>query len=222
MNRLMKTLPWIFILICPAACKNETAYVEREDDAATVIDDSDILLEQRPNSKYDLTAFFYGSNTVYKDRTIKPVRNIQFIIFKENKSGNRILYHVDERKTQAYGFYFTEIWSPDGEHVVLPLGKQDGFVILESKSLIQDLSTKTYVDSIRVWQDPARKHWHNFGKWQDNNTLRFSVEGEQKGEAFPFSYNFKSGLLTCGWSDCSKDQSGDNRKGHFKPVEAMP
>jgi major membrane immunogen (membrane-anchored lipoprotein) len=78
-----------------------------------------------------------------------------------------------------------------------------------------------YRDSVRVWQGRARKHWHNFDKWQDNDTIRFNVEGEQKGEVFAFTYDYKTAKLTCGWQDCATDQYGENLKGAIRPTEVL-
>jgi hypothetical protein len=221
MYKTSPILVGILYLTCLSACQNENAYVEQGNIAETIVDENDVLLAQRPNKKYDITALFYGTNTVYKDSSIKPLQNFQFIVFKENKSGNRVLYHIDERDTQAFGFYFIDIWSPDNEHVVLPRGKKDGFVILESKTLLKDLAAKTYTDSIRIWQGEARKYWHNFGKWQDNQTISFSGEGEKKDEAFIFTYDFRTAQLTCAWPDCVSGQSGENKNGRVKPKEVL-
>jgi hypothetical protein len=137
MNQPTHLLAGILLLISLSSCNKEKAYVETGDIAKTLVDESDVLLAKVPNRKKNITALFYGTNTVFKDKSIKPVSNIEFVILKENDSGNRILYQVANGSTQAYGFYFTNIWSPDEESLILPRGKQDGFIILDANALLK-------------------------------------------------------------------------------------
>jgi hypothetical protein len=58
---------------------------------------------------------------------------------------------------------------------------------------------------VPYWQKRWASGQRNFDSWQDNDTFRFTVEGERKGETFTFTYNIKIATLTCGWPDFPDD-----------------
>lgn len=90
----------------------QSAKIERQDD-------ENVIIAQKENRKYGLTATFYGTH--YKSNEDELEYKItREVIFRENKTGIEVKYKASGL-IPAGNFYFTEIWSPDEEYIILPI-----------------------------------------------------------------------------------------------------
>lgn len=185
--------------------------------------DEIIIIAQKENKKYNLTATFYGVNFKFedKDNTVKKI--ITHVILRDNQDKKEIKYApAGGSKSGANGtdgittpdFYFLNIWSPNEEYLVLPLGKFEGFAIFEAKTSIADIGANKYFDTIKVQSVNSGFYWHDFEKWEDKATFNFRA-GLQ-GDMFAFKYNVEKAELYCFQEKCEETQTGFNKKGRVK------
>jgi hypothetical protein len=54
-------------------------------------------------------------------------------VIVKNESGDEACYApADDAASGDSDIYFTDVWSPDEEHLVLPRGRSEGFCILKA------------------------------------------------------------------------------------------
>jgi hypothetical protein len=181
-------------------------------------DDEIILIDKKENKKYGLEAQFYGVNIKYGENSESSAKIIRSIVFKDLKNGSETKYESSSTTAQAANFYFTDVWSPDDEYLILPLGKFEGFAILESKDALNNIKLNKYFDTIRISSANSKRfYWHDFEKWEDNSTLNFRAGLE--GDMFAFKYNFEKKALACYQEKCEEFDIGFNNKGKIKPIK---
>lgn len=171
------------------------------------------LLFEKPNAAQNITAMFYGTEI---DPQLRPPSLIEYIVFKDTKTGQSIKYDPKSDTRQAADFFFADIWSPDGTYLVLPLGKYEGFAIYNAKTAIPDIMAGKPADTIRVWTGQARRFWHNFDGWSGPASFRFKAELE--GSSIPYQYNIATRQLSCAGKQCGHDDHAENAKGTL-PVQ---
>jgi hypothetical protein len=174
------------------------------------------LLFEKKNASVGQTASFYGVNL---DPSLNPKQVIEYIILKDDKSGNSVKYMAKSETAQAADFYFIDIWSPDGTYLILPIGKLEGFGIFKARTAIADIKAKKYTDTLVVWKYEARRYWHTFDAWNGPATFRF--KGEMEGDTFQFAYDITTRQLSCFDPGCAADDSARNLKGNITLQEKV-
>lgn len=181
-------------------------------------DDETVIITQKANKKYNLTATFYGINFRYGQNDETESKIIRHIVFRDEKSGKETRYVPPENSTeQAADFYFTDVWSPDEEYAILPLGKFEGFGIFEAKDALTNIKGNKYFDIIKVKSVNSGFFWHDFEKWKDDSTFGFRAGLD--GDMFAFKYNIKKSELYCFREKCEEFDIGINSRGKTKPIK---
>ncbi len=173
------------------------------------------LLFEKESVATGVTASFYGKQL---DRSLKPSQVIEYITFKETKTGRTIKYASGSDTQQAADFYFADIWSPDGNHILLPVGKTEGFAVYNAKTAIADIERQTPADTLAVWRGQARRYWHTFDGWV--GPAAFQFKGELEGNSFMFKYDIPTQTLTCMRQGCAVENGAENKVGKLKLQEA--
>lgn len=185
-----------------------------------------IIVEQRNNRKYNLTATLYGINFRSGENDEKATKIITHIVFRDNKSGAEVKYRpvvgdnsgmsgMDSIVTPD--FYFAEIWSPDEEYLVLPIGVFEGFGVFEAKDALKNIKENKYFDTIKVKSVSSGFFGHDFEKWENDST--FSFRAGLDGDMFAFKYNLAKSELYCYQENCEKFDIGINNKGKIKAAK---
>ncbi|MDR2880963.1 MAG: hypothetical protein LBV29_03570, partial [Azoarcus sp.] len=104
------------------------------------------LLSEKKNTLVGISALFYGSDYGIGVRMVA----IEYIVLKDEKTSQSVTYLPETDTQQAADFFFEDVWSPNGAYIVLPLSKWDGFAIFKSETVIQDIKSNNFVDTIRV------------------------------------------------------------------------
>jgi hypothetical protein len=210
----------VFLTLLLTGC-NKPASTPAEIDAAELRQLMQIktqLLVVRPKDGSGITAYLYGKNLNQgNDKTISN-QVIDYIVLKDKNTGQSVKYSPKGDTAQATDYFFTDIWSPDGAWLVLPLGKPDGFAIYNAKTAIRDIETGKPADTIRVWTGEARRYWHNFDRWDGKAAFRFKVELE--GSSFPYKYDIIKHRLTCYGTQCERDNHAVDKKGDVPILES--
>jgi len=151
------------------------------------------LLATASNAKYHLTCKLYGRLfTVDSGKTDKFVQYVTI----QGPDRNREIRYLPEDATsleQSSGF-FTNVWSPDGELLVLPLGRFEGFSITRSAEALQRIASGKFNDSVRVELTSGERLWHEFGKWNGPESFEFSA-GLSRDQT-PYAYDIPTGKVT--------------------------
>ena len=181
--------------------------------------DEVIILEKKENQKYHITALFYGENMLYGDNNEYTIPVIHYMILSDNDTGTEAGYSPTDSTTEAADFYFTDVWSPDEEYIVLPNGKRNGFAIFEAKNALNNIRENKYFDTIKVNMRSSETafYWHEFEKWEDNSIISFKAGLD--GDMDTFKYNLAKGELYCYQQNCGELDSGYNKKGKIKAVK---
>jgi hypothetical protein len=200
-----------------AACDNTPANRQQVASGAKLADQEPQAFLEKPNAKFGLTALFYGQVIELGGEQPRPYQDIGSIVIKDTKTGKIATYAIEHKELD---FYFTDVWSPDGAYLVVPLGKLDGFAIYNAKTAVADVKARKPADTIRVWTGAARRYWHVFDGWAGPSTFRFKTELETS--SFPYQYDIGTRQLSCTSGDCGREDHARNIKGDMpvqKPVK---
>lgn len=85
-------------------------------------------------------------------------------------------------------------WSPDEEYFVSLLGRTQGFCIVKSSEILESIKTKKCFDFVRVQSTNGTRLWHDFEKWDANDTFIFKAG--LSGDNFQFKYDILKQALT--------------------------
>lgn len=188
--------------------------------------DEIIVITQSVNQKYNLTATFYGIDFRYSVEDESGIKIITYIVFKDNESGAEVKYKpsaVDESDETGISsivtpdFYFTDVWSPDEEYLVLPIGIFEGYGIFKAKNSVENIKENNYFDTIKTKSVNSGYYAHKFEKWESNSTFNFRAGLD--GDMFAFKYNAAKGELYCFETKCEEFEVGYNKKGQIKVVK---
>ncbi len=180
--------------------------------------DKSIIIAESKNSKYDIKAIFYGIHNKATDSNELDYKVIRYIIFKDEKSGKEIKYVAPEKQTeQATDLYFTDIWSPNEEYLILPIGKFEGLAVFEAKDALDNIKLNKYFDKIKVKSENSGWFWHDFEKWEDDST--FSFRAGLSGDMFAFKYSIANAELYCYQEKCEERNIGLNNKIEIKAIK---
>ncbi len=181
-------------------------------------DEENVLIAQQINRKYNIKATFYGTILRFGDNGEDEAKIIRQIVFQDEKTGNEVRYIPPENSSQqAADFYFTNIWSPDEEHAVLPIGKFEGFAIFESKDILANVKGNKYFDTIKVKLEGSGWFWHDFDNWEDDSIFAFRAGLD--GDMFAYKYNLANKELYCYQEKCENSDVGVNAEGKAKVIK---
>lgn len=189
-------------------------------------DDENIIITQKINQKYDLTATFHGINFRTGENDRVPTKIITFVTFRDNKNGKEVRYKsplTNNSDDDGLGsvvtpnFYFTEVWSPDEEFIVLPVGKFEGFAVFEAKNALENIKVNRYFDTIKVKSENSGWFRHDFEKWEDDSTISFRAG--LSGDLWTFKYNIGKKELYCYSIKCEENNFGENKNGKVKAIK---
>lgn len=183
--------------------------------------DEIIEISRKENRKYNLTAVFYGQNHNYGENNDLTAKIIRYIIFRRNDSGEEVRYYPKEDETEQHAtFYFTEIWSPDEEYLVLPIGRFDGFGIIKSNETMKAVKNNDFFDTIRVFnvyeydnKNNRLTLWHNFKGWNNSSSVIF--DAGLSGNSDNYQYDFIKQILTTSPDKVRNTIKGENVKGEI-------
>jgi hypothetical protein len=180
--------------------------------------DDIIVLQRQNNQKYNITAIFYGLVIKSGENNENSTDVVKHVSFLDNKTGEEVKFVPLNLDTeQSSNFYFTNVWSPNEEVLILPLGKREGFGIFEAKEAPNNIKDKKYLDVIKVKSVNSGWFWHDFEKWDDSSTINFKAGLE--GNMFAFKYDIAKKELYCYQTKCEEFDIGKNLKGDVKPIK---
>lgn len=146
--------------------------------------------KEAPNPKHKLTVLF-----------LEDGGGIEYVALRDDASGRRVRFAPARAKTDSGGAekYPRDVWSPDGEYLVLPLGPFDGFCVVAAKTAFRTFARRRCDDFIRVWDyRPAMEvrelgFHHEWGRWETDSA--FSFRAGLHGDRWTFVYDAARGKL---------------------------
>ena len=186
----MRYVAALAILIVTSACSARMGDQTKE-----------LVLEQQENSKYKLTAIFYGEGSSAKDAVIKHIS------IRNDASGGELVY----KPLEAFDRNNTwKVWSPDSEFLLLMRGDFQGLCLIKASEAEQEIKSGSCSDFIRVYEkNTGTALVHTSGIWTSNDEFRFGAG--LSGDMWNFSYNIKTLELKVEGSN--KNFEGQNRYG---------
>ena len=173
------------------------------------------VIQVQPNHKYKLEAIFSGSDIEVGDRMV-PV--IEQLVMKNSQTGQEIKYsRPDGPSASDAHAYFTDVWSPDQELVVLPLERFSGFCIVRAAEVIDMMHQQRCSDTVKVRTETGTGLWHEFEKWDDDESFIFKAG--LSGDLMRLKYDIAQGRLTALEAKFNFLR-GQNSKGQLKITAA--
>lgn len=190
-------------------------------------EDEIILIEQKENKKYNITANFYGVNFDLGNDNKEVIKIITYVVFRNNKTGAEVKYKPSTVNNESGetgiesivtpDFYFTNVWSPNEEYLVLPIGVFEGYGIFKAEGALKNIKENKYFDTIKTKSVNSGFYGHNFEKWEGDST--FSFRAGLDGDMFAFKYNIATAELYCYQKKCEEFEIGFNKKGEIKSIK---
>ena len=116
------------------------------------------------NRKYNMACLFHGEEM--DTGTGEKIQVIRYVILRDNATGKELRYApLDETSVVSSQAYFTSVWSPDEEYLVLPRGRFKGFCIINSSVALESVQKNQCSDFIKVQETNDTGLWHDFEKW---------------------------------------------------------
>jgi hypothetical protein len=161
------------------------------------------------NRKYNLACVFHGEEmTTGSGEKVKVIR---FVTLRDIATGKEAMFvPADEASLVSSQGYFANVWSPDEEYLVLPLGRFKGFCIIRSRIALESVQKQQCDDFIRVQGTTDTGLWHEFDKWSGGHTFLF--QAGLSGDDFNFEYDIQKQRLT-GHITSARSFIGENGKG---------
>lgn len=190
----------------------------------------------------------YGLQCVFKIAELgagegsPPIKYVERVLVRDTRGGGEATYAPavgDADALSSSQEYFGDVWSPDGEYLVLPLGPFQGFCVIKSKGALKAVRQRRCDDSIRVWDyrptmDVRELGFsHEWGRWETGSA--FSFRAGLHGDRWTFVYDAASGKLYDGEARkddypsylkerVAKDETrtvGGNKKGRVEITESF-
>ena len=164
----MRNISWLLVIVpLLIACSHELKVNSKSQS------DSLYVIKTVPNEKYKLEAIFSGRDVEVGDRKV-PV--IAQLTIRNSETGQQVQYnHPDGPSISDSTAYFTDVWSPDNELLVLPLNRFRGFCIIRAAEALEAIQKQSCQDTIRVRADVGTALWHQFEKWDTDQSFIFSA-----------------------------------------------
>jgi hypothetical protein len=197
---------WL-VLILPLmiACSSEFKLNSRSQSSRPYV------IKVATNEKYKLEAVFSGTVVEVGDRKV-PV--IEQLTVRSSETGQQIQYtRSDGPSSSDAHAYFTDVWSPDDELLVLPLDRFRGFCIVRAAEALAAIQKQSCLDTIRVRAVTGTAMWHQFEKWDTNQSFIFNagLSGDQTRLKYDISHEQLTALeLNFSFLE------GENSKGNIK------
>lgn len=101
---------------------------------------------------------------------------VKRVFIKNDKTGEEYEYKAKDADTlYLHRGYFTDVWSPDLEYLLMPVGHFEGVVVYEANNLFLSLRKQQNFQRINIRGESPSALAHNFKKWESNNTVVFEV-----------------------------------------------
>ena len=150
------------------------------------------VIKVATNHKYKLEAIFSGTDVEVGDRKV-PV--IQQVTIRSTDTGQQIQYNRPDGPFQSdANAYFTDVWSPDDELLLLPLDRFHGFCIIRAAEALAAMQKQSCRDTVRVRAETGTALWHQFEKWDTAQTFIFTAG--LSGDQTSLKYNTSEKRLT--------------------------
>lgn len=153
----------------------------------------DRLLASKSNPKFNLTCLFYGQEV--KLDSGATAKAIDSVTVRDVQARREVRFKPEDAASlqQSIGYY-NDVWSPDGEYLVLPLGRFEGFAVFKASQAVNLIGAGKTGDYVRVQMENGVRLWHKFGGWTDEAS--FSFEAGLSNDLAPFRYSIRDGVLT--------------------------
>jgi hypothetical protein len=149
------------------------------------------VLAVKENKKYKLRSVFYGEEMEVGAN--QKAKVIKYVIVR-NEGGDEARYSpVDAAAAGDSNIYFTGVWSPDEEYLVLPRGRSEGFCVMKAVGAFESVKAGRCDDFIKVREKNGTALWHEFVGW-DGDSLTFKAG--LSGDSFSFGYDVARRSLT--------------------------
>jgi hypothetical protein len=166
------------------------------------VDQADLVLAKQENAKYKLTAIFYGEQI---SADVKPV--IKNVSLRNDADGKEVIYVPEEPFNRNNTW---NVWSPDGEFLLLMRGDFKGICIIQSTEAEREITNHSCSDFIRVYEkSTGTALMHTFGVWLNANEFQFAAG--LSGNSWNFTYNVKTRVLK--GTSSTTNFEGENRYG---------
>jgi hypothetical protein len=98
------------------------------------------------------------------------------VAVKDEKAGTVVRFTpIDESSLKESAGFFKDVWSPDDEKLILPLGRYEGFVIFHATTALQDLAQNRFNQTIAVELKSGTRLWHQFRRWRGGTCVEFDA-----------------------------------------------
>jgi len=163
------------------------------------------------NQKYKLEAIFSATDVEVGERKV-PV--IEQLTIQSSETAQQIQYtRSDGPSSSDAHAYFTDVWSPDDEFLVLPLDRFRGFCIVRAAEALAAIQKQSCLDTVRVRAETGTALWHQFEKWDTGQSFIFNAG--LSGDQTRLKYDISQERLTALVPNFSFLE-GENSKGKIK------
>ena len=177
------------------------------------------VIKVAENHKYQLEAVFSGEGLEVGDRIEKVITSVTI---RSKVTGRSVKYsREDGPAPEDSDAYFTDVWSPDDEWLVLPLKRFFGFCIIRARDALDSIEKQRCADILFVRIGPTTNEglWHDFERWDGDEAFVFKAG--LYGDSTRLRYDIQSSRLTAldpnaiprtieGWNDKGKVAIGSN------------
>lgn len=172
------------------------------------------VIKITPNQKYKLEAIFSGTDVEVGDRKVAVIEQLTI---RSSETGQQLQYQRRDGPSSSDAHaYFTDVWSPDDEFLVLPLDRFKGFCIVRAAEALAAIQKQSCLDTVRVSFESAAL-WHQFEKWDTNQSFIFNAG--LSGDQTKLRYDVLSQQLTALDSNF-RSLKGENSSGTIKITRA--
>lgn len=162
------------------------------------------------NNKHKIEVLFYARKTGAGNASSPHV--IEQVTLRNEKGEEARYVPADEESVKDSHGYFTDVWSPDEEWLVLPQGRFQGFCIIKAEGAFKRVKERECDDFIRIHAKDGTGLWHEFQGW--NNSSALMLKAGLSGDLFKFQYEIIRGELRSLGS--SVPFEGENKDGKVK------
>ncbi len=144
---------------------------------------------------------------------------IEQLTIRNSETGQQIQYsRPDGPSTSDAHAYFTDVWSPDYELLVLPLNRFRGFCIIRAAEALAAIRKQSCGDTIRVRADTGTALWHQFEKWDTDQSFVFNAG--LSGDQIRLRYEIGPERLTA-LEPNVRFLEGENNRGKIKVTPSL-
>ena len=133
------------------------------------------ILYTATNPKYHLVCEFRGTKAV-TPKGDPPYDRIYSVVVRNEQTGEAVEYNPPGERLPNFANH--DVWSPDGEWLVLPLRPYAGFQLIKASDALEELKHSNPKEFLRL---EGRKHqykdalFHDFLGWQSPASFNFNV-----------------------------------------------